>query len=148
VEPVAALLPSRLTQDRSGDRECPQSRHFDPLPATSGIPPETDIVNAAMHVRRVPTQKSERAKGKSALPKERNAGRVASGLTKPRVGLSPGGAISQLKLPKTYTQSKAERFKPHFQMVIALRVVSRFHVRSVGTLMFKRGFDAYQNPGF
>ena len=23
-----------------------QTRHFDPLPATSGLPPETDIVNA------------------------------------------------------------------------------------------------------
>jgi hypothetical protein len=30
----------------------------------------------------------------------------------------------------------------------ALRVASRFHDRSSDTLLFKRGFDAYQNPDF
>ena len=30
----------------------------------------------------------------------------------------------------------------------ALRIASRFHDRSNDTLMFKRGFDAYQNPDF
>ena len=30
----------------------------------------------------------------------------------------------------------------------ALRLSSRFHDRSDDTLIFKRGFDAYQNPDF
>ena len=31
-----------------------QSRHFDGLPMTSGLPPETDIVTAGRHVSNVP----------------------------------------------------------------------------------------------
>jgi len=32
-----------------------QSRHFDGLPMTSGLPPEADIVTAGPHVSKVPT---------------------------------------------------------------------------------------------
>jgi hypothetical protein len=48
-------------------------------------------------------------------------------------------------------ESKSERIKSalaNSDWVAALRLASRFHDRSSDTAMFKRGFDAYQHPGF
>jgi hypothetical protein len=48
-------------------------------------------------------------------------------------------------------QSKSECIKQALRdgdWVAALRLASRFHDRSSDTAMFKRGFDAYQHPGF
>jgi hypothetical protein len=48
-------------------------------------------------------------------------------------------------------QSKSERIKESLKdedWVAALRLASRFHDRSSDTATFKRGFDAYQYPGF
>jgi hypothetical protein len=46
---------------------------------------------------------------------------------------------------------KTERIKTTLDRgdwLSALRIASRFHDRSNDTLMFKRGFDAYQHPDF
>jgi hypothetical protein len=48
-------------------------------------------------------------------------------------------------------QSKTERIRTTLDRrdwLAALRIASRFHDRSNDTLMFKRGFDAYQHPDF
>jgi hypothetical protein len=48
-------------------------------------------------------------------------------------------------------RSKSERIKGALRngdWVAALRLASRFHDRSPDTLVFKRGFDAYQHPRF
>jgi hypothetical protein len=48
-------------------------------------------------------------------------------------------------------QSKTERIRMTLDRgdwLSALRIASRFHDRSNDTLVFKRGFDAYQHPDF
>jgi hypothetical protein len=48
-------------------------------------------------------------------------------------------------------QSKSQRIRNALEAndwVAALRLASRFHDRSSDTTTFKRGFDAYQHPGF
>jgi hypothetical protein len=48
-------------------------------------------------------------------------------------------------------QSKTERIRTALangDWLSALRMASHFHDRSNDTLIFKRGFDAYQHPDF
>jgi hypothetical protein len=48
-------------------------------------------------------------------------------------------------------QSKSESIRKalaHGDWYRALRLASRFHDRSAATQIFKRGFDAHQNPNF